>query len=94
MAKEGNITDRTTSLAEFAINNPSHLTPERRTVAYEIIERAGQLWREGVTLDAGERKKFAAAMKREGQPLTLSPEQINLALWRPEGGNSGAVPSI
>ena len=96
VGKGNGLMARATSLAEYAIRNPEQLTPERRTVVYEIIRRATQLWHEEVTsnLGAGERERFASAMRREGKPLALSPEQINLALWRPEEGNSGVVPSI
>lgn len=64
---------RATSLAEYAIKNPTVLTPERRTVPYAIIRRATDLWREGVAanLKDNDRDKFEAAMKREGQGLAL-----------------------
>jgi Predicted nucleotide-binding protein containing TIR-like domain len=83
-------------LAQYAIDNPQQPTPERHTVSYEIIRRAAQLWREGVTsnLGAGEREKFLSAMQREGQAHMLSDEQDNLARWPPETGNSGAAPVI
>lgn len=92
---ERDLVDRVTSLAEYAIKNPEQLSPQRRTVAYEMIKRAAQLWREGVNsnLTEGECEKFASAMLREGQPLTLNAEQFNLTLWRPED-NSGVVPPI
>jgi predicted nucleotide-binding protein len=63
---------RATSLAEYAIRNPARLTPERRTIAYEIILRARQIYQEGVqqNLNNGEREAFAAAMRREGQSPT------------------------
>jgi predicted nucleotide-binding protein len=64
---------RATSLADFVVKNPQWLTPERRTVAYEIVLRATQIWKEGIesNLAAGEREKFAAAMAREGLASNL-----------------------
>ncbi len=93
---EGGLMARATSLAEYAIKNPEQLMPGRRTVAYEIIRRAAQLWREGVTSDLreGDRERFAAAMQREGQAHMLSDEQVNFAPDRlPDATKSSAPPS-
>jgi len=48
---------RATSLAEFAIKNPQLLTPERRTLASEIIERAIQIWNTGSYDNLGQRQR-------------------------------------
>jgi predicted nucleotide-binding protein len=75
---------RATSLAKYAINNPEQLTPERRTVAYEIIRRATQLYRDGVqsNLGSGERVAFAAAMRGEGHASLLSEHMVHLKAVR------------
>jgi hypothetical protein len=64
---------RATSLAAYAMNNPTTLTPERRTIPYEVIRRATTLWREGAVnnLRDEDRHRFEQAMKREGQELAL-----------------------
>ena len=71
---------RATSLAEYAIRNPTQPTPDRLTVPFAIIKRATDLWREGVeyNLNGKERDKFADAMKREGQGLALQVGHDNL----------------
>lgn len=65
---------RATSLASFAINNPTFLSPERRTIAYEIMLRAVEIWRSGTTtnLIGEEREGFAAAIRREGMASWLA----------------------
>jgi hypothetical protein len=68
---------RATSLADFAIKNPEFLSPERRSVAYEIILRAIEIWKGGAltNLAAGGREKFAAAMTREGLASRLADDE-------------------
>ena len=71
---------RATSLAEYAVRNPTQSTPDRLTVPFAIIKRATDLWREGVeyNLNGKERGKFAEAMKREGHGLALQVGHDNL----------------
>lgn len=92
----GGLMGRATSLAEYAIQNPTQLTPERRTIAYEIILRAKQLWEGGVqaNLSRGEREAFAAAMQREGQPLTLDDQQDGVTLGGQDLSGGGQSASI
>lgn len=70
VGKGSELMDRATSLAEYVIKNSEQLTPERRTVAHEIVRRAIQLYCEDVrsNLEHREREAFAAAMQRE-EPL-------------------------
>jgi hypothetical protein len=74
--KDGGLLARATSLAKYAINNPTQLSPERRTIPYEIIRRATALWQQGTTnnLQIGERERFEWNMKREGQERALTGE--------------------
>jgi hypothetical protein len=59
---------RATSLAEFAIKNPEALSPDRRTIAYEIILRATELWKQGTkaNITEAEREKFRVLMNAQG----------------------------
>lgn len=67
---------RTVALAKFAVENVGQLSPERSTVAYEIVLRAIEIWRSEITtnLQSDDRDKFAAALKAEGQGASLSIE--------------------
>ncbi len=80
IGKGSGLLARATSLANFAIKNAGHLTPERRTVADEIVRRATELWQQGVSsnLHGTERETFAAAMQQEGQPLAPNKKQRSL----------------
>ena len=71
---------RATSLAEYAVKNPTQITPDRLKVPFAVIKRATELWRDGVTsnLKIEDRDKFEQAMKREGQALALQIGHDNL----------------
>ena len=81
---------RATSLAKYAIENPTELSPARRTVPFEIIRRATELWRQETenNLRPEDRNKFEMAMKRDGQALVLQHGYDDLPLaagiWSPD----------
>jgi hypothetical protein len=63
------------------------LTPERRTVAYEIIRRATDIWRRGIesNLHPEDRDRFEAAMTRDGQePVLVHGHELGTMLASPE----------
>jgi len=61
------------------MENPTRLSPTRRTIPFEIIDRASELWRQRVeyNLRPEDRDKFAAAMEREGHGAVLQNGRMN-----------------
>ena len=62
---------RATSLAKYAIENPTELSPARRTIPAEIVRRAAALWQQGTiaNLRPDDRSKFESAIKNDGHAL-------------------------
>jgi predicted nucleotide-binding protein len=62
---------RATSLAKYAIENPTELSPARRTIPAEIVRRATALWQQGTiaNLRPDDRGKFESAIKGDGHAL-------------------------
>lgn len=65
--------DRANSLAEFVILNPHAVSPQRQTVAFEMVKRATGLWNHGGTnsLSSGEREEFFLALRDDGRDVVL-----------------------
>ena len=86
---------RATSLAKFSLDNPTRLTPERRTVPYEMIRRATDLWRQETenNLRPQDRQKFENAMKRDGQEAALRHGHDGATMIALAGSGSLTIPS-
>ncbi|MGD9711381.1 MAG: TIR domain-containing protein [Thermomicrobiales bacterium] len=71
----GGLDARATALAEFALENPQALSDDRRTIPFEIVLRAKDIWERGIVpnLAMSDRDNFADAMRAEGSPLGADP---------------------
>jgi len=75
--KGSGLAGRATSLAQYALANPEAVTPEGQTIQRAIVDRATELYRQGVMANLGtnDRGAFAAATTKDGIPIDSEDEK-------------------
>lgn len=87
----GGLDARATALAEFALRNPQALSEERRTLSFEIVLSARDIWTKGIipNLGSNDRENFAAAMVIEGDALGVDPLHAPSSLFGDDALDGG-----